>query len=89
MQWRSGSEGYGESRQETVDTPSATLAGLTNGTEHTVRVRASNAGGDSDWSEEASGTPMTPVPALPPAGVGLLGLLLALLGDRLRTRAAD
>ena len=39
------------------------------------------------WSEEASGTPMTPVPAVPLAGVGLLGLLLALLGDRLRTRA--
>ena len=51
-----------------------------------MRVRASNDGGDGDWFEEAVGTPMTPVPALPPAGVGLLGLLLALLGCRRRTR---
>ena len=89
VQWRSGRLPYAESRQQTVDTPSATLTGLTNGMEYTVRVRASNAGGDSAWSEESSGTPMTPVPALPMAGVGLLGVLLARLGWRLRGGAPE
>ena len=80
VQWKSGSQEYSGTRQQTVATPQATLTGLTDGAEHTVRVRASNTGGDGDWSEEAAGTPMTSVPALPPAGGALLGLLLALLG---------
>ena len=80
VQWRSGTEAYSDARRQTVATPSATLSGLTNGVAYTVRVRASNAGGDGDWSEEATGTPLRPVPALPAAGAGLLGLLLALFG---------
>ena len=40
------------------------------------------ASGDSHWSDESVGTPVTPVPALPLAGIGILGLLLALLGSR-------
>ena len=84
VQWKSGAEEYSAARQQTVQAPSATLSGLTNGVAHTVRVRASNAGGDSDWSDEASGTPLQPVPALPAAGAGLLGLLLAWLGVRRR-----
>ena len=84
VQWRSGSEQYSDARQETVQAPTATLSELTNGVAYTVRVRASNAGGDSDWSEEATETPLQPVPALPAAGAGLLGLLLAWLGGRRR-----
>lgn len=84
VQWRSGSEEYSDARQQIVETPSATLSELTNDVTYTVRVRASNAGGDSDWSEEETGTPLQPVPALPAAGAGLLGLLLALLGGRRR-----
>ena len=84
MQWRSGSEEYSDARRRTLATPSATLSELTNGVAYTVRVRASNAGGDSAWSEEATGTPLQPVPALPAAGAGLLGLLLAWLGGRRR-----
>ncbi len=57
VQWRSGSEQYAEARQQTVTTPSATSTGLTNGVAYTVRVRASNAQGDSAWSPEAIGTP--------------------------------
>ena len=34
-----------------------TFTGLDNGTEYTVRVRATTALGDSDWSDEAKGTP--------------------------------
>ena len=80
VQWRSGSEEYSDTRQRNVTPPSATLSGLTNGVAYAVRARASNAGGDSDWSGEATGTPLRPVPAVPAAGAGLLGLLLALLG---------
>ena len=82
--WKSGAEQYSAERQTIVETTSALLEHLTNGTEYTVRVRASNTGGDSDWSEEATGTPMQPVPSLPAAAAGLLGLLLALLGGRRR-----
>ena len=84
VQWKSGSDEYSEARQQTVSTPSAAIPGLTNGVACTVRVRASNVGGDGEWSEEAPGTPVQPVPALPAAGAGLLGLLLALLGGRRR-----
>ena len=39
----------------------------------------------NNWSEDAAGgTAVTPVPALPLAGIGLLGLLLAVLGSRRR-----
>ena len=38
----------------------------------------------NNWSGDSAGTAVTPVPALPLAGVGLLGLLLALLGSRRR-----
>ncbi len=86
VQWKSGSDEYSDARQQTVSTPSATIPGLINGVVYTVRVRASNAGGDGEWSEEATGTPVQPVPALPAAGAGLLGVLLALLGGRRRAR---
>ena len=84
VQWKSAMEDYSDARQQTVQAPPVTLSGLTNGVAYTVRVRAGNAGGDSDWSDEATGTPLRPVPALPAAGAGLLGLLLALLGGRRR-----
>ena len=42
------------------------------------------ASSNSDRSEESVGAAVTPVPALPLAGVGILGLLLALLGSRRR-----
>ena len=59
LQWKSGGQSFHSSRQRTITAPSRTdtIPSLTNGTEYTVRVRATNALGDSDWSAEAKGTP--------------------------------
>ncbi len=59
LQWKSGGQSFHSSRQRTIAAPSLTdtIPSLTNGTEYTVRVRATNANGDSDWSAEAKGTP--------------------------------
>ena len=74
VQWKSGTEEYDTSRQDLADpatslvTASSTEAarrykhtttGLTNGTEYTVRVLATNTAGDSDPSPEAAGTPQS------------------------------
>ena len=42
------------------------------------------ASGNNNWSGDApgNGTAVTPVPALPLVGIGLLGLLLTLIGAR-------
>ena len=40
------------------------------------------ASGNNNWSDDSAGTAVTPVPAVPLAGVGIRGLLLALLGSR-------
>ena len=57
VQWKAEGQEYSGSRDYAVGTPHAVLSGLTNGVTYTVRVLASNAGGYSDWSPEASGTP--------------------------------
>ena len=59
LQWKSGGQNFTSSRQRTIAAPSRTdtIPSLTNGTEYTVRVRATTALGDSGWSAEAKGTP--------------------------------
>ena len=59
LQWKSGGQGFSSSRQRTIAAPSRTdtIPSLTNGTEYTVRVRATNASGNGPWSAEAKGTP--------------------------------
>ena len=59
LQWKSGGQGFNSTRQRTIAGTSRTdtIPSLSNGTEYTVRVRATNALGDSDWSAEAKGTP--------------------------------
>ena len=59
LQWKSGGENFTSSRQRTIAAPSRTdtIPSLINGTEYTVRVRATTALGDSGWSAEAKGTP--------------------------------
>ena len=59
--WPSGSV----TERTLTGTPPArshTFTGLTNGTEYTVRVKATNIHGDSDWSDEAGGTPSSKPP---------------------------
>ena len=59
--WPSGSV----TERTLTGTPPArshTFTGLTNGTEYTVRVKATNAIDDSDWSDEAGGTPSSKPP---------------------------
>ena len=63
VQWKSGSQSFNTTRQATVTTTTHTIPTLTNGTEYTVRVKATNANGDSDWTE------ITATPASGP-GVG-------------------
>ena len=59
LQWKSGGQNFISSRQRTIAGTSRTdtIPSLANGTEYTVRVRATTALGDSDWSAEAKGTP--------------------------------
>ena len=74
IQWKSGSEEFDSSRQNSVDPATwreplqSTSAGerykyrisdLTNGAEYTVQVIATNPNGDSDPSDEETGTPQT------------------------------
>ena len=59
IQWKKDAEGWSSTRQTTSTTTSATLSSLSNGHQYTVRVRASNAGGDGAWSDTATGTPTT------------------------------
>jgi hypothetical protein len=61
---------------QTVDTGSTNtvynLDGLTNGTSYSVRVRAVNSGGAGNYSDAASGTPLT-VPGMPTGFQGEIG----------------
>ncbi len=55
VQWKSGTDNFGTSRQNTVSSgTSHTITGLTNDTTYTVRVAAVNATGDGAWSDEVS-----------------------------------
>ena len=67
VQWKSGTEdfdGSASSTRQTVlsdaDTLTYTVTGLTNGTEHTVRVIAYNTSGDGPPSAEEIGIPEAP-----------------------------
>ena len=59
LQWKSGSQNFNSTRQRTITAPSRTdtIPSLINGTEYTVRVRATTALSDSDWSAQVKGTP--------------------------------
>ena len=56
VQWKSGSEVYNNTRQATTNTNSVTIPSLINGTEYTLRVRATGTP-NGPFSVEATGTP--------------------------------
>ena len=63
LQWKSGTQNFDSSRQNTGSDPGHTITGLTAGTEHTVRVKATRRhADDGDWSDNKTGTPPAPKP---------------------------
>ena len=81
VQWKSGAEDYesGGAREATVDGGAVThtIPSLTDGTAHTVRVRADNPTGAGAWSADAAGTPGATLTA---SAVGTATATLALAG---------
>ena len=69
VQWKSGTQSYSTSRQETTDETGTTviIPDLTNGTEYTVQVYATNVSGNGTAAEETA-TPST-VPGSAPASI--------------------
>ena len=66
LQWRSEQQDYDTQRQAVTSDTLYTITGLTNMTEYDVRVKATNAAGDSDWSERSARTAWPPAaPAQP------------------------
>ena len=67
VQWKSGGQSYGSSRQATISsgsTTSRTISSLNNGTEYTVRVIATKTGAsDGIPSDDANGTPTAAITA--------------------------
>ena len=61
VQWKSGQQTFGSSRQASATSTSHTINGLDIGTTYTVRVQATNSVGDSSWSDTATGTPTVPI----------------------------
>ncbi|MXW18572.1 MAG: hypothetical protein F4123_04665 [Gemmatimonadetes bacterium] len=66
VQWKSGGQTFSnadtDNREDVLpegDSTSHTITGLTNGTEYTVRVIATNAVADGPPSDEATGTPVS------------------------------
>ena len=67
VQWKSGGQSYTNSRQATIgsgSTTSHTISSLNNGTEYSVRVRATRTGANSGaYSAEVLETPVMPTAA--------------------------
>ena len=95
VQWKSGNQNYNNTgRQAVIDsglTVSHPIAGLTNGTEYTVRVTATRTGAnDGPHSDEVTGTPFaadTTAPAFSSAGVD--GATLVITFDEPLAAASD
>ncbi len=66
VQYRQGATGTYTNGPQDVTTTSATITSLTANTSYEVRVRATNAEGDSDWSTPTSGTTPNSAPVFSP-----------------------
>ena len=60
LRYRAGTSGGWTDGPQDVTTTSTPIASLQAGTSYQVQVRATNAEGDSDWSDSGSGTTSTP-----------------------------
>ncbi len=73
VQWKSGTEAYGDARQAVIasgDTATYTITGLTADTEYTIRVMATKDHADDGLpSDEVTGTPITADPDVNGDGV--------------------
>ena len=78
IQWKKDGQQYDSSRQATPAGNSYIMANLTNGTQYTVRVRATGNGGDGAWSSEATGTPAVPQFVLSATNVTTTGATFSL-----------
>ena len=78
VQWKKDGQQYDSIRQATPYNTPYTILGLTNGTQYTVRVRATGNGGDGAWSSEATGTPAEAQPVLSAANVTTTGATFSL-----------
>ena len=78
IQWKTSSQQYDSSRQAAPTGSSYIMANLTNGTQYTVRVRATGSGGDGAWSSEATGTPAVPKFVLSATNVTTTGATFSL-----------
>ena len=59
LQWREGASGPWTDGPQNVSGTSAAIGGLATGTQYQVHVRASNADGDTGWSDPGSGSTNT------------------------------
>ena len=63
LEWKTNAQAWSAATQVTGLTfAQHELTGLTNGTTYDIRVKSTNAQGDSGWSPEATGTPAATVP---------------------------
>ena len=71
VQWKTGDGDFNTGDTTDAGALRHTVTGLTNGSVHTVRVIAVNAVGDSDPSNEVTGTPRPPPPVITGATAAL------------------